>query len=540
MTEDKRALLIGANGPPTLNPLRYANSDAKALAKLLVERRCGYSVAVADASKTAAEARAMVLALAEESEADTTLLCYFSGHGILHHGELYLLLDTTDPSKLLSTTLSVSELVRALEYSRARSKLLILDCCHAGAATALGMKSGVGLAIEELGIPKDHFLILMASGRLEQARELPLQKGSFLTSKLIDGLSSEGGRLRADRNGDGEVSMDDMIAYLADQATRHNTQVADKATPVVPIPQLFGRQRSPYLFTRRPLTSWTPMYVSWVEGIELVVLPVATYLRAEEGGPHIACLSRHPITNGQYRRFVKSTGHPEPAGEVFVRNRWRGRWQKGFRPWQSPQFRDDDKPVVCISKNDADAYCRWLWRRYTPDERVGGVPRLPSRELWDYGGFGSTFHTNDPTSWLQSTATVHHRSSEPAEVDRAGDRTNRFGLSDMFGNVWEWCASTPIYRPRRRGDPFSFESAGFVDLGVLVDHHLHCRGGSYLDDLEYVMPFRDEAQLRSGADTRHADLGFRLACRIRVRALPHDSSDMLAYGTWPDVYFATD
>ena len=45
------------------------------------------------------------------------------------------------------------------------------------------------------------------------------------------------------------------------------------------------------------------------------------------------------------------------------------------------------------------------------------------------------------------------------------------------------------------------------------------RGGSFLDDLERTPPFFDSHRLKDGLETRHSDLGFRLAAFIPLGTL---------------------
>ena len=185
------AYLIGSNGPSEAGRLRYAQPDAARLARVLGEPACGFSTTLAGTKDSASLIRDKLYALVESCSLDDVLLCAFSGHGILEAGELYLLLETTDLSRLLATSLGIVDIVRAIHYCKAKSKLLILDCCHAGAVTSmLGLRGAEGVPFEEVGVPKEHFLILMASGRLERARELRRLGAGFLTDTIVKALKN--------------------------------------------------------------------------------------------------------------------------------------------------------------------------------------------------------------------------------------------------------------------------------------------------------------------------------------------------------------
>jgi hypothetical protein len=175
----------------------------------------------------------------------STFICYFSGHGVLEKGKLFLLLDNTDTDNIFATALSVSKILEALRYCKAQSQLLVLDCCHAGAVVnMLGLKSGIGIPVEELTIKSDNYLILMASDRLEKARELEKLRGSFLTVNICSAL---GDKLNeADRDKDGRISIQDLSVWLGEKADEHN-KVAQKDR--VPCPYLFGQSKGRFFLT---------------------------------------------------------------------------------------------------------------------------------------------------------------------------------------------------------------------------------------------------------------------------------------------------
>ncbi|MFF7690140.1 hypothetical protein ACFZB6_28850 [Streptomyces syringium] len=93
-----------------------------------------------------ADAQTMARAVAEEAQrADTVLLVYFIGHGLLGpDGELYLAATGTDrltPGMAEHQALSFSSLRQALEASRASSVVVVLDCCFSGRASLSGSPS---------------------------------------------------------------------------------------------------------------------------------------------------------------------------------------------------------------------------------------------------------------------------------------------------------------------------------------------------------------------------------------------------------------
>ncbi len=121
----------------------------------------------------------------------------------------------------------------------------------------------------------------------------------------------------------------------------------------------------------------------------------------------------------------------------------------------TPGFRqDDDSPVVGVSWNDAEAFCLWL------QQQEHRACRLPTEAEWEYAcrsGTTTRFSTGDSGASLEGAANVadvsygHAAQNEwlrPTDWDDGHIYTapvgsyaaNAFGLHDMHGNVYEWCA----------------------------------------------------------------------------------------------------
>jgi len=119
------------------------------------------------------------------------------------------------------------------------------------------------------------------------------------------------------------------------------------------------------------------------------------------------------ITNAQYERFEK--------------DRERSDYAKG-----------DDDPVVEISWEAAKDYCAWL------AEKAHHPIRLPSESEWECAcraGSDDEFTFGDDEADLGKYAWFEQDVESGARAV-ATKRPNRWGLSDLHGNVWEWCEDT--------------------------------------------------------------------------------------------------
>jgi len=151
------------------------------------------------------------------------------------------------------------------------------------------------------------------------------------------------------------------------------------------------------------------------------------------------------------------------------------------------RFSGDRLPVENVSWDAAQAFCRRL--RNT----TGRHYRLSSEAEWEYAcRAGSTatllVRSDDHHGAGELTTASSPFAAEPVGLYRhapttAGSfRPNAFGLYDMHGNLWEWCADP--WHESYDGAPADgqvWTTSGHPTLRVL-------RGGSWHDTPESAVP----------------------------------------------------
>ena len=243
MSQKRYAYLIGANGPENIR-LQYAETDVTRLAETLRGPVCQFTAVESVIAQSRDEGLATLQQFVEQCDASDTLLVHFSGHAFFDtlDQQLYLLCNNTDSNNLI-TAIDISAIKRILRRSRAQSKLLILDCCHAKAA--YDVKS-VESEEEVRDIVKkatqgSMSAILSACARKDKTREFrDLDRGSGFLSWAVRAACST--RLE-DASSDPEkkaLSLSDLDRWVKRALDEVNTDLS--LHPPLPTPYLFSDQ----------------------------------------------------------------------------------------------------------------------------------------------------------------------------------------------------------------------------------------------------------------------------------------------------------
>ena len=233
-TDHAFALIVGIGKyqDARIPQLNYTHADAQAFYELLTDpQRSGFQKQnvklLLDADATHTQIRKAVNQwLFNQVTPDSTVLIFFAGHGGQEQDKCdveagrqayYFLPWDADPEDLASTSLSQSDFERLLRTLRAQRMVMFLDACHStGVAKPGGRDLAIVAAPEYERLAEGEGRVVIAAAKPEQRswEDEKLQHGIF-TYHLLEAL-----RGKADTNGDGYVSIQEVAAYLQREVPR--------------------------------------------------------------------------------------------------------------------------------------------------------------------------------------------------------------------------------------------------------------------------------------------------------------------------------
>ena len=156
-------------------------------------------------------------------------------------------------------------------------------------------------------------------------------------------------------------------------------------------------------------------------------------------------ISRYPITNAQYATFVQGGGYAERRFWTDTGWAWLVDRDLVGPEDYGPPFDLPNCPAVGVSWYEAVAFCRWLtealWR--TDDLRDDQEVTLPTEPQWEKAARGVDGRRYpwgadpDPDRANYDDTGIGSSCAEGCFPGGASP----YGVEDLSGNVWEWCAT---------------------------------------------------------------------------------------------------
>ena len=192
-------------------------------------------------------------------------------------------------------------------------------------------------------------------------------------------------------------------------------------------------------------------------------------------------MGQTPVTQAQWRSVVENIAkvdrdlNPDPSS-----------------------FKGDNRPVERVSRKDALEFCKRL-SQYTDMNY-----KLPSESQWEYAcraGTETAYHYGYQLT--DELANCNEKVRETTEVKSYP--ANRWGLYDMHGNVWEWCADDwHLTYDNAPSDDSAWLEISFKDFTFQI-----LRGGSSFDT---PMNCRSAVRHNVSCSLRKLNIGFRVCC----------------------------
>jgi formylglycine-generating enzyme required for sulfatase activity len=164
-------------------------------------------------------------------------------------------------------------------------------------------------------------------------------------------------------------------------------------------------------------------YLRPIDRARMVLIPEGEFLMGNkntERSPfeHLVYLSsflvdKTAVTWKQYKQFLAGTGRPMPRQDPY---------------WGVI----DNHPAVYVSWSEARGYCQWAGGRLPTEAEREKAARGTDRRLYPWGEESPTpERAVFRSSW-------GNEATQPVGVRPQG--ASPYGVMDMGGNVWEWCA----------------------------------------------------------------------------------------------------
>lgn len=498
VTGKRVALVIGNNSYAT-SPLENCVSDAAAIAKVLREQ-LKFDTVLADKDSENLDRlnfTRRLQAFQKEAQNAAVALFYYAGHGMedFDGRDNYLIpVDANlaeagkDNAGLLAQGISLEQVLKSMRQSTQGAKIILLDCCRERPADrALRTRDGGGFVMPpDADLPQDT-LIMLAAAPARTASDGTSGHGPF-TAALLKHLPDPGTALfqtfRNVRNevlnatnqqqkpwlkldGAGDFFYDHMM--VVGRATASATS-APPAPPAQTTPAPSSAQRSP--FDSGSIGKKVDIFLPDDVKLILCFCPAGSF------------------TMGSSAREYGSTVNEAQVKVTLTKPFWLARTELTQAQWialmgSNPSKSKQGKslPVESVSALDADA-CIQKLNQKCPQQ--GWRWSLPTEAQWEYAcragsktpySFGTKVNGKDANyagKHLYGTiANGPIRIIDPILMEVGSYPPNEWGLVDMHGNVWEWCADMWDKNSPLKGGTNPLSESGPYRVG---------RGGGWTND----------------------------------------------------------
>ena len=388
------------------------------------------------------------------------LLVAFSGHGIESGGASFLCpqdatIDDVRTMILLDDPQRATGIFRQLYDSRATHKVLLVNACRNNlrpsnqkAPGDPGDTNRFSLAVQNA--PPGMALLTSCSPGEYSREDTVLGHGvfmNFVLQCLYNGYVEKR-----------KIGMLELCLFVDDKTKNHVAQKYHEQQhpyykidgPDFPVTESPGRGPDHgFVPPGTPPPPPGPATKTNNIGMKLALIPAGLFRigapdadkdrSANERPPHDVRITRpfyigaNKVTREQFQQFVTEIGHETAAEKETGLLTFLGK-----KTWRDPGFLPSGQdPVVCVTYDDATAFCGWL------TSREGKTYRLPTEAEWEYAARAGTeskfFFGNEEkdlakNAWFFGNATK--ATTQPVGLMPA----NKWGLCDVCGNAMEWCS----------------------------------------------------------------------------------------------------